>query len=158
MESGMRLMGRNPRWDLLPDSVLANSSLMEDEKDTVSTIDIGTLVAGAIVVKLADHYHQATSHTLQDIKNRPIGHLVIFTDIDKNIRSIYRSYYNIIGIFILLGGLLFALTNNILQRAEQRLKLKIESLFIELRLITKSDAKVKERKIPPNITLRVSPS
>jgi len=44
------------------------------------------------------------------------------------------------------------------ERAEQRLKLKIGSLFIELRLITKSDAKVKERKIPPNVTLRVSPS
>ncbi len=44
------------------------------------------------------------------------------------------------------------------ERAEQRLKLKMGSLFIELRLITKSDAKVKERKIPPNVTLRVSPS
>jgi len=44
------------------------------------------------------------------------------------------------------------------ERVEQRLKLKIGSLFIELRLITKSDAKVKERKIPPNIALRVSPS
>ena len=44
------------------------------------------------------------------------------------------------------------------ERAEQRLKLKMGSLFMELRLITKSDAKVKERKIPPNVTLRVSPS
>ena len=43
------------------------------------------------------------------------------------------------------------------ERAEQRLKLKTGSPFIELRLITKSDAKVKERKIPPNVTLRVSP-
>jgi len=44
------------------------------------------------------------------------------------------------------------------ERAEQRLKLKIGSLFMELRLITKSDAKVKKRKIPPNVMLRVSPS
>jgi len=44
------------------------------------------------------------------------------------------------------------------ERAEQRLKLKIGSLFIEPRLITKSEAKVKEKKVPPKVTLRVSPS
>lgn len=43
------------------------------------------------------------------------------------------------------------------ERAEQRLKLKIGSPFIELRLTTMSDAKVKERKIPPNVMLRISP-
>jgi len=43
------------------------------------------------------------------------------------------------------------------ERAEQRLRLKIGSPFIELRLITKSDAKVKEKKIPPNVTLKDSP-
>jgi hypothetical protein len=44
------------------------------------------------------------------------------------------------------------------ERAEQRLKLKMESLFIEPWLTTKSAAKVKERKIPPNTTPKVSPS
>lgn len=44
------------------------------------------------------------------------------------------------------------------ERAEQRLKLKMGSLFIEPWLTTKSDAKVKERKIPPNAMPRVSPS
>lgn len=44
------------------------------------------------------------------------------------------------------------------ERAEQRLKLKIGSPFMELRLITKSDVKVKKKKIPPNVKLRVSPS
>ena len=43
------------------------------------------------------------------------------------------------------------------ERAEQRLKSKIGSPFIELRLITTSDAKVKKRKIPPNVALRISP-
>jgi len=43
------------------------------------------------------------------------------------------------------------------ERAEQRLKLKIGSPFIELRLITKSDVQVKERKIPPNVTPKDSP-
>jgi hypothetical protein len=43
------------------------------------------------------------------------------------------------------------------ERAEQRLKLKTGSPFIELRLITKSAAKVMERKSPPNAKLRVKP-
>jgi hypothetical protein len=44
------------------------------------------------------------------------------------------------------------------ERAEQRLKLKMTFPLIELRLISKSDARVKERMIPPNIRLRTSPS
>ena len=43
------------------------------------------------------------------------------------------------------------------ERAEQRLRLKIGSRFMELWLTIKSDAKVKERKIPPNVMLRASP-
>jgi len=43
------------------------------------------------------------------------------------------------------------------ERAEQRLKLKIGSVFIKLQLIAKSDNKVTKRKNPPNIKLRVSP-
>ena len=43
------------------------------------------------------------------------------------------------------------------ERAEQRLKSKIGSPFIALRLIAESDAKVKKRKIPPNNALETSP-
>jgi len=43
------------------------------------------------------------------------------------------------------------------ERAEQRLKLKIGSVFIELQLIAKSDNKVTKRKNPPNTKLRASP-
>jgi len=43
------------------------------------------------------------------------------------------------------------------ERAEQRLKLKIGSLFIKVQLIAKSDNKVTKKKNPPNIKLMVSP-
>lgn len=43
------------------------------------------------------------------------------------------------------------------ERTEQRLKLKIGSLFMELRLTVKSDNKVKKRKVPPKVKLEISP-
>ena len=43
------------------------------------------------------------------------------------------------------------------ERAEQRLRFKMGSVFIQLCLTIKSDSKVMERKVPPKIRLTVNP-
>ncbi len=126
-ETGVRLSGREPDWNQLPGSVLANHSFPENRLAGA----VAAISAGTEVVKLDGRHRLTTSCVMEDIKGRPVGRILIFTDIDQNLRAIHRSYYAVVAIFILLGLILFALTVLFLKRIQQRLATFKERLLIE---------------------------
>ncbi|MDH4320493.1 MAG: ATP-binding protein [Desulfobulbaceae bacterium] len=126
-ETGVRLSGNQPNWDQLPGTVLANHSFPANRLAEA----IAAINAGTAVVKLDGRYCLTTSYGMEDIKGRPVGRILIFTDIDQNLRDIHRSYYGVIAIFLVLGLILFALTVLFLKRIQQRLDTFKEQLRIE---------------------------
>lgn len=106
-ESGMRLAGAEPRWDLLPETVIANTSFSPDRLAAAVTF-LQTFSGNTTMTALSGRSYQTTVHPILDSRQRLVGNIVLFTDVDDSIRAIRQGLVWVVIVAVLLGALLFS--------------------------------------------------
>ena len=118
-ETGMRLAGHTPHWEQLPREVVVNQTFALDPAATAALSE--TPPDATVTTRINNRYHQVTNHPIFDGQQRQVGHILIFADINDRVDSSQQTLTMVIAIALVLGALLFLLTNFILKNAEQRL-------------------------------------
>mgnify|MGYP001806013064 CR=1 FL=1 len=122
-EQGARMLGREPDWDLLPDTVLLGQQLGQESAAHIP-----------LLAERAQDPDAATSHSLggrnwrvaslplSDAGGRNVGELAIVADYSEQTRQLYRLAVWVVSLGILMGGGVWLLCWGILYQIENRLQ------------------------------------
>jgi len=117
-ERGMRAFGRPPRWDMLKDEVLVDTTLFPGAEQLQKQLDSSS----QLELELKKRFFQSSVLPLRDVRMRELGHLIILVDITQSKQGKVRII-SLTALFSLLSALfLSAAFWGFLGRLERRLQ------------------------------------
>ena len=145
-EGGMRMMGRQVGWDLLPEMVIPFRTLPDYPLEQLAGISLSQPESFVHVMGSANgvEYH-AASVRLLDAGGRMVGSIMVLRDMTERINSTRNTLFFLSGIAVIVGLMLFGLFYLILDRAERQLESRQRRIMEETQARLKlQEAHVKE--------------
>jgi diguanylate cyclase (GGDEF)-like protein/PAS domain S-box-containing protein len=164
-ESGMKMLGRQAQWDLLPESVVSFSTLeINNSKSIENLSEAGDYENVTVKESGSEHIFRTHSLTLYDAGEleQKIGSMIFLRDISDIKEQNMNHFLFFIGTGILIGGLLFLFFFLLTRKIEQKLEdsrislVKSESRFRSIvenssDLIWEVDINARYTYLSPNI-------
>ncbi len=130
-ESGMRMLGRDAEWDRFPSVVM-----IDQTQDVFPDSLVGSLPEAQHTARVTDvgvsfndrHYRSRFIH-LKDASGRPVGDMVVLTDVTDMIVDLRAAILAVSGICLTVGGVLFAFFYTVVGRAEKQVATATEELI-----------------------------
>jgi hypothetical protein len=108
-ETGMRMLGRDARWDRFPTVVITDQTLdmfpeslvpfLDEEQHTSKETDVK--------VSLNDRHYRTRFIHLHDASGRGVGDMVVMTDVTDIVSGFWSTVFLVGVICVAVGGLLF---------------------------------------------------
>lgn len=122
-EEGMRVVGRAPDWDFLPDRVLI------DQTVSLSSAAFNIIFAAGPdarnygrKLEVKGRTYRVKSFSMQDVAMNNVGKFVVFTDQTADIKSFRRFIAQVVSFSIVLCAGLFTYSYRVLTRVDSRLQ------------------------------------
>ena len=106
-ESGMRMLGRVPDWERLPDFVLSSQGMQTIPDALAERIGKGALAGAAADIVQKRMSYRSIAVPLRDAAGMDVGQLVILVDISHETDSARRAVVSGSLIALVVGGILF---------------------------------------------------
>lgn len=134
-ENGMKIMGREPDWELLPGRVIVENSLSMDKRTEIKIVNesLKNDRTGRII-KADKIFYRLNSLPLVDVAGRPICEVVFINDVTIPVQE-FRIFVGRVTFFsLILCSALFTFAFKLLGRVDRELKQTGEQLRKELRI------------------------
>lgn len=125
-QDGMRMLGREPRWDSLKNGVLAYAS---HESMTNVLAQVADEISGSVAhemrawrVSCGDKKLRVTALSLQDAGEREVGDLVVVRDVSGEQSEFVRMLVGATAVGVMLLALLLSTTYVLLRRTDARIR------------------------------------
>ncbi|MEW5942505.1 MAG: EAL domain-containing protein [Pseudomonadota bacterium] len=132
-EAGMRMLGRTPDWDHLPSAVIAQQTvqLPDDILTLLLSRQATSGPAGMEEFFVGDRHFHAGGMALKDDTGRKVGSLLVLSDMSAHFADIRATFITVIAVYVVLGGVLFAVFYLILGRVERQMAASRNELLQE---------------------------
>jgi len=131
-EDGLRLVGRTPDWDFLPNRVLI------DQTVSLSSTAFKTIFAAGTdarkygkILEVHGRTYRVKSFPMQDVALKNVGEFVVFTDQTADIASFRLFMAQVVSFSIVVCVGLFTYSFRVLTKVDKRLQENREQLVAE---------------------------
>ena len=144
-ENGMKMLGRQADWDLIPNSVIIDATIDNIPKEMFSGLgsphskhaeDIIQITTGD--VKLRGRYLQ-----LLDVAGRDVGEIVVLSDVSDKISGLRTITLYVLSFYLLLGLILFIFMYFLLGVTQEKLESYQDDLISEINERTQAEKELK---------------
>ena len=120
-ETGMRMLGRDARWNRFPSVVIVDQTLDVFPESLVPFLDEEhhTSKVTDVKVSLNDRHYRSRFIHLYDAGDRSVGDMVVMTDVTDIVSGFWSTFFLVCAICVAVGGLLFVFSYILIWRNKE---------------------------------------
>lgn len=120
-ESGMRMLGRDADWDLLPGMAAVHQSMDLSRAQAIRITFPGNPSNSVLDLTVGEKHYRSGSIPIEDVAGHRVGNLMILRDTTQHVKEMHATIRSLSLFFLALGGTLIASFYLITHRVERHL-------------------------------------